>query len=281
MVQRSNCLVPLGWFVALAMYVVQACILMKFLEVHTTTNSHLYWIGVGVFLLFALVVLVVVKCKIKGYAQDDEKVQWVWRLWFVYIVLYIISIAIIFGKVAHKLDKSETYGPNFLKIILCIAPALLVLVLQLVICPSYRKGVLALSVFAALNLFDGIEMLEIVLVQNKWEHFDLDDSVEKAIIVFACLSFLVTSLGITRNKLDSRSYIEERDVPMAVYPRLLVILLTDIPFLVLRVYVWVDCGYETSVFITKNVVSLVVVLIQFCIACRFCTCEGDGTDLVL
>ena len=270
--ERSVCLVPLGWFVALVMYVVQACILMKFLEVHTTTNSHLYWIGVGVFLLFALVVLVVVKCKIKGYAQDDEKVQWVWRLWFVYIVLYIISIAIIFGEVAHKLDKSETYGPNFLKIILCIAPALLVLVLQLVISPSCRKGVLVLSVFAALDLFDGIEMLEIVLMQNEWEHFDLDDSVEKVIIVFACLSFLVTSLGLTRNKFDGDDSVEERGNPWAVCLGLVMVLLTNVPFLVLRIYVWVDCGYEASIFIAKNAVSLVVGLVEFGVACECCTC---------
>ncbi len=270
--ERSVCLVPLGWFVALVMYVVQACILMKFLEEHTTTNSHLYWIGVGVFLLFGLIVLITV-CATKGYAETNDEVWNVWFFWFVYIIIYIISVGIIFGEVAHKLDKSETYGPNFLKIILCIAPALLVLVLQLVISPSCRKGVLVLSVFAALDLFDGIEMLEIVLMQNEWEHFNLDGSVENWIIAFACVSFLVTSLGLTRNKFDFESgTVAEKSNSVAVCLGFLVILFTNVPFLVLRIYVWADCGYEASIFIAKNIVSLVVGFIEFCIACKCCTC---------
>jgi hypothetical protein len=169
---------------------------MKFLEEHTTTKSNLYWIGVGVYLLFAFIVGVVV-WKSEGYAENNDEVWWVWGFWFMYILLYVTSVGMIFGEIFDELKKTETYGPNFLKAILCIAPALLVLVLQLVISPSYRRDVLSLSVFAALNLFDGIEMLEIVLMQNEREDFDLDNNVEKCIIAFACLSFLVTSLGLT------------------------------------------------------------------------------------
>ncbi|XP_028399887.1 uncharacterized protein LOC114523223 [Dendronephthya gigantea] len=272
MPQRSECLLLLGWLVALGLYITQACVLMKFLVEHTTTNSHLYWIGVGVYLLFALIVFVTLCCT-KGYAQEPDEIWNVWFFWVVYIIIYIISVGLIFGEVAHKLDKSQTYGPNCLKITLCIAPALLVLVLQLVISPSYRKGVLALSVFAALDLFDGIEMLEIVLMQNEWEEFNLDESVEKWIITFACLSFLITSLGLTINKFDGESTVEEKSNRKAVCMALFVILFTNIPFLVLRVYIWVDCGYEASIFIAKNVVSLVVGFVEFFVACRCCTCE--------
>ncbi|CAB4000258.1 Hypothetical predicted protein [Paramuricea clavata] len=173
---RSDCLVPCGWILAFAMYIIQACFLMKFLEKHTTTHSNLYWVGVGLYLALFVAVLIVV-CKSKDYAETNDEAWWVWGFWFIYIVLYIISVGIIFGEVAHKLKKSETYGPNFLKSILSIAPALLVLVLYLVISPSYRGGVLSLSVIAALNLFDGIEMLEIVLMQNEREDFNLGDSV--------------------------------------------------------------------------------------------------------
>ena len=270
MARRSDCLVPLGWFVAFAMYMVQACILMKFLVEHTTSN--LYWIGIGFYLLFALVVLVVL-CKTKGYAENDEEVWCVWGFWLFYILLYMISVAIIFGVVARKLDRSETYGPNFLKAMLCIAPALLVLVLQLVISPTYRKGVLALSVFAALDLFDGIEMLEIVLMQNEIEDFELKSSVEKVIIGFACASFIVTSIGLARFEFKNGGTVEERENGPAICLGFIEILFTNAVFLALRIYVWADCGYEASIFIAKNIVSLVVGLVDFCIACECCTCE--------
>ena len=210
MTQRSYCLVPLGWFLAFALYIVQACFLMKFLEEHTATNSNLYWICLLVYLVFASVVVLIVLCKPRSYAETDDEVWWVWLFWLIYIVLFMILVGMIFGLVADEVVKSETYGPNFLKAILCIAPALLVLVLQLVISPSFRNGVLALSVFAALDLFDGIEMLEIVLMQNEKENFDLNDGVEKCIIAFACSSFVLTSLGLARKKFTESNIVEER-----------------------------------------------------------------------
>ena len=270
---RSDCLVPLGWFVAMGMYLAQACFLMKFLEEHTTTHSNLYWIGVGLYLALACAVLIVLSKSDHGYAVTDNQVWWVWRFWFLYILLYVISVGIIFGEVLDKLKNSETYGPNFLKAILCIAPALLVLVLQLVISPAYRRAVLSLSVIAALNLFDGIEMLEIVFTQNERDDFDLQESVEKSIIAFACLSFLVTSLGLARNKFDGGNTVEERSNSGAVCLGLCEILFTNVPFLVLRIYVWVDCGYEASIFIAKNILSLVIGFVEFGIASGCCSCE--------
>jgi hypothetical protein len=245
---------------------------MKFLEKHTTTHSNLYWIGVGLYLALFVAVLIVV-CKSKGYAETNDEAWWVWGFWFMYILLYMISVGIIFGEVAHKLKKSETYGPNFLKGILSIAPALLVLVLHLVISPSYRRGVLSLSVIAALNIFDGIEMLEIVLMQNEREDFNLDDSVEKSIIAFACLSFVATSLGLARNKFVGNDTIEVRSDDGAVCLGLFEVIFTNVPFLALRIYVWDHCGYEASIFIAKNIVSLVVGFVELGIACKCCTCE--------
>ncbi|XP_028399886.1 uncharacterized protein LOC114523222 [Dendronephthya gigantea] len=273
MAERSDCLVLFGWFAAFAMYIVQACFFMKFLEEHTTTNGNLYWIGIVIYLLFALAVFMVLRKK--GYAEPDEEkdeIWCVWGFWFIYIVLYTISVGLIFFQVARKLDKSETYGPNFLKAMLSIAPALLVLVLQLAISPSYRKGVLKLSIFAALDLFDGIEMLEIVLMQNEIKDFELDSSVEKVMISFACASFIVTSLDVMVRYKFKDDTVEERTNTMAVCFGYIEILLTNAVFLGLRIYVWADCGYEASIFIAKNTMSLVVGIVDLGIACKCCTC---------
>jgi hypothetical protein len=228
--------------------------------------------GLAFYLALALIAIITMCC-FKAYAKTDEDVWWVWGFWFVYTLLFTISVAVIFIEVAGELKKSDTYGPNFLKSMLCITPALLVLLLQLVISPSYRKPVLSLSIIAALNIYDGIEMLEIVLMQNEREDFNLDYTVEKAIIVFACLSFVFTSLGLTRHKFDNYDKVEERDSGIVAFLRLLEILCTNVPFLVLRIIVWVDCGYEASIFIAKNIVSLVMGLVAFCLYCECCTCE--------
>ena len=268
-VYRSKFLVPLGWFAAFTLYIVQACVLIAYLVEHT--GSKLWWIGVVIHIALAVVASIAL-WKADGYAQTDREVLCVWGFWCIYIVLYTISVAVIFGETSHKLDKSETLGPNFLKAILCIAPALLVLVMQLAISPSYHKEVLALSVLAALDLFDGIEMLEIVLMQNDWAEFKLSDTVETCIIVFACLSFLLTSLGLFRNKVDDVNTVKKRSNKLAVCFGLTAMLLTNLPFLVLRVYIWVDSRYEAAIFIAKNVVSLVLGLVEFGIARHLCSC---------
>ena len=160
-VQRSKCLVLCGWLLAITLYTVQAFVFIKFLYEHSTTGGKFYWIGAAIYLGFAIVVLFVALCMSKAYAETGKHIWLVWAFWFIYILLYAISVAIVFVEVSHELKKSETFGPNILKSTLCIAPAMLVLVLQLVITPAFRKDVLALSLVAALNLFDGIEMLEI------------------------------------------------------------------------------------------------------------------------
>ena len=271
MAERSKHLVRIGWFFAFVLYITQTATFMMFMVTHGGTYGSIVWFISIIHLVFVVVVLCIIG--LKGYAKTDKQVWFVWGFWFMYILLYTVSVTIIFGDVADKLKHSHTYGPNLLKTVLCIAPALLVLVLQLAICSSYRKGVLALSVFAALNLFDGIEMLEIVLMQNEREDFNLNGLVERMIIVCACFSFLVTSLGLARNEFDDRTKdVKERDGRIAVCLGLLEILFTNVPFLVLRVYVWADCGYEASIFIVKNVISLVVGFLEFGIACKCCAC---------
>ena len=99
---------------------------------------------------------------------------------------------------AEKLEPSHWLGPNLLKSVLFITPALLVLP-QLLINGSHRNAILSLSVSGVLNSFDGIEMLEIVLMQKDRQHFHLGDILETAIIVLHYLAFwspLLVSLVI-------------------------------------------------------------------------------------
>ena len=164
---------------------------------------------------------------------------------------------------AEKLDQSHWLSPNVLKSVLCITPALLVLAPQLTISRSHRKSVLSLSVFAALNIFDGIEMLEIVLMQKERKDFKLASGLETAIVVLACISFLATSFGLTRIKLVGRGKIVIMDDEDTVSCTLLEILFTNVSFLILRIIVWADCGYEASIFIAKNIISLGIGVVEF------------------
>lgn len=263
---RTKWVVIFGWGLTLALYLVQACILIILVGQHHDRGAF----AACIVLYFLVVVPLVVffrRNRAEWYASEDEEIWCVWAIWGTYIVAYVVTVAMIFCKVAEKLTKEDDLGVNALKATLCITPALLILLLQLAICPSYRKSVLLLSIFAALNIFDGIEMLEIVLMQNEG-HFDLNTATEKSIVAFACICFLVSPLGLVRNKFVAAGKIEERE-EMSTILGPIEIFGTNFPFLVLRSVVWGVYKYEASVFIAKNIISLVVGVVEFCILKKY------------
>ena len=272
MVERSPFLLGLGWITLFILYWLQVGLFVSFLVTQLDNYSYAAW-----FLWFVpafVLIFVFFRTNKQSYADVDETIRGVWIIWGTYIVAYVITVAVIFGKVAHKLTKDEDLGINALLGTLCITPGLLVLLLQLMICPSYRKPVLSLSIFSALNIFDGIEMLEIFLMQ-KVGNFDLGKDIEICIVVFACLCFLFSPFGLIRNKFMINGAVQERkEVSMFLSP--LEIIVTNLPFLVLRAIIWHK--YEAAIFIAKNAGALVVGGVEFFILKGKCKCEGKLTN---
>ena len=81
---------------------------------------------------------------------------------------------------------------------------------------------LSLSVFFALNLFDGIEMLEIFLMQKEGD-FELGKDLEICIVFFACFCFFLSQFGLLRNKFVGNGEVKEmKETSMFLGPFILV-----------------------------------------------------------
>ena len=169
----------IGWIVLFLLYWTQAILLILFLACHQ--NPYYGFMGfafvpspvlTGLFLWWCW------KTNTCTTADKEEEIRYVWIIWGAYIVPFVVTVAMIFVMVAKELTTKDTLGMNVLKMTLCITPGLLILFLQLAISPSYRKPVLSLSIFAALNIFDGIEMLETFLLQNE-KVIEIGDLTEK------------------------------------------------------------------------------------------------------
>jgi hypothetical protein len=244
-----------GWATLFVLYWGQVGLLVSIMVIQFDDLSYIAW-----FLWFVPAFLYVIFFFYRNwelkYADKDEKIWDVWMTWNLYIVPYVLTVGMIFDRVAYKLTKQDDLGINALKSTLCITPAMLILFLQLAICPSYRKPVLSLSILTALNIFDGIEMLETFLMQNDG-HFDLNDHTERSIIGFACICFLLSSFGLARNKFESQDEVKGRTKTSIMFS-FLEIIGTNLPFLVIRSVIWKQHKYEAAVFIAKNIVSLVV-----------------------
>ena len=88
-------------------------------------------------------------------------------IWGLYILGLVISIGIVFGLVGNILDKKWFLGSNGLNTILCITPLLLLLLNTTKDGSKYKEVVSKLCFYMPVDLFDSVEMLDIVLDEKE------------------------------------------------------------------------------------------------------------------
>ena len=185
------------------------------------------------------------------------------RIWGLYIVALVVNIAMVFGKVGDRIDKTEFLGPNVLKMVLCITPLLLLLLLNTGDLDDSddeeREIVSKLCFPMAVDLFDGIEMIDIVLEEREHD-FGIPKAFSTAMIVLACLSMLVSPWQMAENKLT-------KDGPKirfrtALYRSIVQIVFVNLPFLVIRAVVFFMFGKDESIFIAKNGIAIVLSILE-------------------
>ena len=184
-------------------------------------------------------------------------------IWVLYIVALVVNIAMVYGIVGDRIDKTEFLGPNVLKMILCITPLLLLLLLNTGDLDDSddeeREIVSKLCFPMAVDLFDGIEMIDIVLEEREHD-FGIPKAFSTAMIVLACLSMLVSPWQMVENKLT-------KDGPKirfrtALYRSIVQIVFVNLPFLVIRAVVFFMFGKDESIFIAKNGIAIVLSILE-------------------
>ncbi|XP_078375883.1 uncharacterized protein LOC144659343 [Oculina patagonica] len=203
---------------------------------------------------------------------DEESLPWLFVVWVLYVWVALVPlIGAIFGRIEDDIDKETFFGPNVLKLTLCISPLLLLLLNTAVDSVDYRELVLKLSLQIALDLFDGVEMLEVILEENEFSH-GIPKSFEKAIIAFVCISFLVSPLQLAENKLRRNSGTGDWDVFTwkAILRITIQIFCVNGVFLVLRLVLFFDYGKDASIFIAKNGIILILSSLELCSIFGWC-----------
>lgn len=267
---RLNCLVWSGIGLYCVLYIFQAIFLLSYTTEHV---NILLWILVGLYLP-SLVFLSCFGCFLPS-AMHVKSVQYVWIVWLLYIIAFVPTVAVIFTEVVPDLSISERLGPNVLKTLLCITPVLLILLLNVTIAPVNRRFVERVSITVALDLFDGIEMLAIILEQ-KGRAFDLDGSIEAAILIFVCISFVLSPFALFQHKVRFGE-VTVRKKTMVIRTSVQV-LLVNLAFLVMRFIVWFHYDYDASIFITKNIIAIVISGIDICAVFNYFSCGAESNE---
>ena len=204
--------------------------------------------------------------------RDKAQLRLFFVVWAVYTACaLLLNIIVIFGFVVDSLCKETFLGPNVLKMVLCITPVLLIL---LVNTADYgeendeekktrRELVSSLSVQMAIDLLDTIEMLDIVL-EEKEHGYGISNRFGIAMIAVACLGFLMSLLQMAEIKFDDDgkpTKLRHRTTLIRTAGEMIAV---NFVFLIIRAVVFFKYGKDESIFIAKNGIAIMLSLLEIC-----------------
>lgn len=192
------------------------------------------------------------------------KIDHLFYLWGLYIVALIVNISIVFGIVGDSIDKTKFLGPNVLKVVLCITPLLLLLLLNTADdsdkTDKHRELVSKLSFLMAIDLFDGIEMIDIVL-EEKEHDIGISKGFGTAMIALACLSLLLSPWQMAENKRLTKDG-PKIHFHVALFRNIVQMVCVNLTFLVIRAVVFFEYGKDESIFIAKNSIAIILSILE-------------------
>lgn len=190
--------------------------------------------------------------------------RWMFVVWLFHVGIGLVPfVGTIFALIKNKFIAGEPYGADSLKLILCVSPLLLLILLN---DPSvetdssdYRVLITDLSYKMTIDFFDGVDMLSIILQENEGNH-GIPTSYESAIVALVCISFLLSPMALFGHKVDENDLIRSSNAVVAV--RIVFQVCFNTLFLALRVVIHLKYGVNLSVFTAKNVIMILIALFK-------------------
>ena len=190
-------------------------------------------------------------------SSNRAEVSQVGVFWMVYIWLGVVpSIGIVFGRTGSIIGSKGFWNGSTLKLTLCITPLLHFLICHTRIATSdvHVGQISEWSAKAVINLFDGIELLGVILDENECSH-EISMDFKNTLIAFTCISFLWWPISMAFDHEFADQYCDEAVRTSVSYS---VQVLFDIIFLGLRLGLCLGYDKNASIFISKNIIFIIV-----------------------
>ena len=260
----ASCPTWVGRLVFSALIITQ-CVLLAAYPAKYENNSGWYVVTITFAPAVILWCYLIVRSK-----ADLNSLFYVWDLYVIFAL--VPNIGIVFGVVGDSIDKNRYLGPNTLKLVLCITPLLLLLLLHSADDSHqnerHKELVSKLSYQMAIDLFDVVDMIDIVL-----EGYEYNIGIPKGfgigMIVVACYTLLLTPWQLAENKVKCGRV--ELRFCTAICRNIVEMLFVNLPFLVIRVVVFFDYGKDESIFIAKNGIAIILSILEIRYLCSSAT----------
>ena len=253
----------LARFLAVVLLVVQGAILDYFL-ISGKPSSWLAWIVTDVVVLSSWLVAMWMSQRksLRSTDQVKDELKFAYIAWVVYAAHLVPQVATLFKLTAHRLDDNRLFGPNMLKMNLCLTPMLfLFLVFGHHDAKSHSRRKYYLEKMTAavtLDLFDSVEMLEYLFDKEK-----ITPAIENSILAFSCTNIFLPTFALFELKYNK--FYDSGQVSPVSFKFIYIcsfMLLVNVPFLVLRLILWHGYHLDISVLLAKNVLGVVMGLIE-------------------
>ena len=253
-------LVTISRFFFFVVIIIQAFILAGY-HAHYKGNDGFYALA-ALFSLSLIVLVIAILC--------DKLIHYLWLVWFCYSGALVIMTGVIFCGIVipDQLNNDTFFGPNVLKTTLSLTPPQMLLLLNSV--TDEVEILKELYFTATLNLFDGIEMLEVLLQDT---NNAIPTAMRFAVLTAVILFFAVSFLEIFKEKIEEDGSDSK--------PRKRTVVVNDVfqiglnlLFLLLRLILWFAYEQESAIFIAKNVILLLILILPYLEAWGWITTES-------
>lgn len=209
--------------------------------------------------------------------SHEEKIHQLLYVWFSYIFFGLVPmVGIVFALTEDKLDRNQEFGPNVLKICLNFTPLLLLLLLNTAAVPRYRKLLTGLSFMMTIDIFDGNDLLRMVIdenIENTAGHkFGIPKSFMRAVLSFALITFLLSPYEMMAKLLVERQDGKKCFQCLNAVNGLIQVV-QNLVVLGLRLAVFLGYKWDASMFMAKNVIMIIFRTLE----CVYVFCDG-GSD---
>ncbi|XP_064632534.1 uncharacterized protein LOC135490892 [Lineus longissimus] len=179
--------------------------------------------------------------------------------WGIYSVLLITRLAIFFKTGAAKLNEDDAFGPNLMK----TAIGLSAFVFMFLVSSSHGANphteratyIEKLIGSTTLDILDSVEFLEILFIQESKIFLTFD--LWNCVLAFSCINLLLPTMPLIVLSHTRFGRAPGKRV-VKILHSVLFIFLINVPFLILRLYLWHVLNRDISVFIIKNGIMIMM-----------------------
>ena len=252
---------------AIGLLILQGVILDYYLIVEES-SWWFAWIVTDVIILFTWVFTMWIsqRSSRRKFAKPNESmdgIKFAYLAWIVYAAHLVPQVATLFKRKASLLEeKRHIFGPNMLKMNLCLTPMLFLFLIYAhhdAKSHSRRKYYLEkMTAAVTLDLFDSVEMLEYLFDKDK-----ITIELENAILAFSCMNIFLPTFALFELKYNK--FHESGEISPISFKFIYIcsfMFFVNVPFLVLRLILWHGYQLDVSVLLAKNALAIVMGIIE-------------------